>query len=123
MPSGRPVSDRSLLDDIEALVADAKTYLDAEVTYQKTRLSFVIDRLKSAAVYGTIGAIIGVVLLMAVAVGLIIALAPLITPWGATAVVAGLLALLLFLSLRKALSSWNSLMDAVQAGSEDDEPS
>ena len=123
MPSGHPVSDRSLLDDIEALVADAKTYFDAEVTYQKTRLSFVIDRLKSAAVYGTMGAIIGVVLLMAVAVGLIIALAPLITPWGATAVVAGLLALLLFLSLRKALSSWNSLMDAVQAGSEDDEPS
>ena len=123
MPSAKPVSDRSLLDDIEALVADTKTYFDAEVTYQTTRLSFVIDRLKSAAVYGTMGAIIGVVLLMAVAVGLIIALAPLVTPWGATAVVAGLLALLLFLSLRKALSSWNSLMDAVQAGSEDDKPS
>ena len=118
MPLGSPVSNRSLLDDIEALVADGKTYFDAEIAYQKTRLSFVVDRLKTAAVYGTVGAIVGVVLLIALSVGLIIALAPLITPWGATAVVAGLLAILLFASLKKALASWNSLMDALQAGSE-----
>ena len=121
VPSGSPVSNRSLLDDIEALVADAKTYFDAEIAYQKTRLSFVVDRLKNAAVFGTIGAIVGVVLLIAISVGLIIALAPLITPWGATAVVAGLLAILLFVSLKKALASWNSLMDALQAGSEGDD--
>lgn len=120
-PDDAPGSDRSLLEDVEALVADAKTYVDAELAYQKTRLSFVVDRLKSAAVYGTIGAIVGVVLLIALSVGLIIALAPLITPWGATAVVVLLLAILLFIALSRALSSWNSLMDALQAGSDDEE--
>ena len=123
-PSEAPVPDRSLLDDIEALVADARTYVDAELAYQKTRLSYIIDRLKSAAVYGAVGAIVGVVLLITLSVGLIIALAPLITPWGATAVVVLLLAILLFVALRRALSSWNALMDALQTGSDDegDEP-
>ena len=49
---GEPVGDlnaepRSLLDDVRALIDDGKTYLEAEVGFQKTRVAFVADRANS----------------------------------------------------------------------------
>lgn len=47
-PEGLPSSpDRSLTEDIGALIDDGKTYVEAELAYQKSRLAFVANRSKS----------------------------------------------------------------------------
>lgn len=84
----------SLADDVFALLEDGKTYAEAEVAFQKSRAGFAANRLKGAIVFA-LGAF-GVfhLALIAGTVGLVIALAPLIGPWAATAVVtAGLIIL------------------------------
>ncbi|UOR14943.1 phage holin family protein [Qipengyuania aquimaris] len=77
----------SLTDDLVALLEDGKTYAEAEVAYQKSRAGFTANRLKGAIAFG-LGAF-GVfhLALIAFTVGAVIALMPLLGPWGATALV------------------------------------
>lgn len=112
---GSTGAQRSLLDDIEALIDDGRTYLNAELSYQKTRASFVSDRLKKTIVFGGGAALLGFLALIGLTVGLIIALTPLLTGWGATAVVVGLLLLGTFLLLRRAARNWTSMMGVVRS--------
>ena len=81
----------SLTDDVRALIDDGKTYFEAELQFQKSRAAFVADRGRSGAIYGVAGLLLVHLALVALAIGLIIALTPLITAWGATAVVVGAL--------------------------------
>lgn len=101
-PAGIPAPpDDSLIDDVKNLVDDGKTYLEAEIQYQKTRAALVLDRTRSGAIYGA--AALGLVhlALVALVVGLVIALTPLITAWGATAAVVGvLIAIAVFFGLK-----------------------
>ena len=77
----------SLTDDLAALFEDGKTYAEAEVAFQKSRAAYAANRLKSAVVFG-LGAF-GVfhLALIALTVGVVIALVPLVGPWAATAIV------------------------------------
>lgn len=77
----------SLADDLLALFEDGKTYAEAEVAYQKSRAGYTANRLKSAVALG-FGAF-GVLhlALIALTVGVVIALIPLVGPWIATAIV------------------------------------
>ncbi|QZD95510.1 phage holin family protein [Qipengyuania gelatinilytica] len=77
----------SLTDDLFALLEDGKTYAEAEVAYQKSRAGFTANRLKGAIAFG-LGAF-GVLhlALISFTVGAVIALMPLLGPWGATGVV------------------------------------
>lgn len=77
----------SLADDALALFEDAKTYAEAEVAFQKTRASYTVGRLKGAIAFG-LGAF-GVLhlALIALTVGVVLALAPIVGPWAATAIV------------------------------------
>ena len=92
----------SLSDDATALFEDGKTYLQAELAYQRSRGSFVANRVKSLAIFA-IGALALLHLaLIALVVGLVIALIPVVGPWAATGIVvtvllvgAAILALLL----------------------------
>lgn len=93
----------SLKSDVEALIADGKTYLEAELAFQKSRAGYTADGAKWTAIYGA--AALGLIhlALIALTVGVLIALAPLIGPWLATAVVVALLllgALVFVLKLR-----------------------
>lgn len=106
--------DRSLLDDVHALIEDGKTYLEAELTFQKTRAAFAADRVRVAVVFGAVAVMLGSLALIGLTVGLIIALAPLLTAWGASALVVALLLLGAFLAARAAAKRWNHLMAAIQ---------
>lgn len=112
-------AQRSLLDDLEALIDDVRTYLDAELSYQKTRASFVSDRLKKAVVFGAGAAIIAFVALIGLIVGLIIALTPLLTGWGATAVVVGLMLVAAYILAKRAGRNWNSMMGVIRSDDPD----
>lgn len=105
--------ERSLLGDLQALIEDGKTYLEAEVGYQKTRAAYVADRAKAAVVFGAISVLLGFLALIGITVGLIIALTPLLTAWGASLLVVMLLALGAALAGSAAKRRWDRLMAVI----------
>jgi uncharacterized membrane protein YqjE len=109
---------RSLVGDVEALFEDGKTYLQAELAFQKTRAAFVADRAKGAFIFGAVAAVFGFLALIGLTVGLIIALTPWLTAWGASALVVFLLMAAAAISLRAASQRWNALMSAIDTDRE-----
>ena len=105
---------RSLVDDIEDLVGDARTYFDAEFSYQKSRAGFVADSLKRVILSAIIAIVVAFFAFGALTVGLIIALTPLVTAWGATAIVVGAMLLVIALLLFRAARGWSDMMGAIK---------
>ena len=87
----------SLFDDAYALYEDGKTYLEAEVAFQKSRASYASRETGSGIVFA-LGALAFLHLaLIGLVVGLIIALAPIIGPFVAVAAVVGTLLVLMII--------------------------
>ena len=91
--AGEPVPEDSLIEEVRDLVEDGRTYLETELQYQKTRAALVFDRGRTGAIYGLIALGLAHLALVALVVGLVIALTPLVSAWGATAIVVGVLAI------------------------------
>lgn len=108
----------SLFDDVEALVDDARTYFDAEVSYQKTRFAFVASCLKKGIAFIAIAAFVATLATIGLTVGLIIALTPLITAWGATAVVVLVYLLLAYVLIRQAIGAFRNMASAIREDEE-----
>jgi Flp pilus assembly protein TadB len=104
---------RSLLEDVETLIEDGKTYLEAETNYQRTRAIYVVDRVRAAAFFAAVAAAFGFIALIGLTVGLIIALAPVLTVWGSSALVVGLEFLMALYFARKASERWTRIMRAL----------
>ena len=102
----------SLTDDIFALFDDGKTYVEAEIAFQKSRSSFVANRAKLAAAYGAAAFGVLHLALIALTVGTVIALAPLVGPWIATAIVGGILIILGIVCLRMLKGKIDDIRDA-----------
>ena len=79
--------ERSLTDDLAALFEDGKTYAEAEFRYQQSRAAFAADRGRSGAIYAVAALTLVWLALVALVVGLVIALTPEVGPWAATAIV------------------------------------
>ena len=122
-PDGEFVSDeerveaRSLLEDLETLIDDGKTYLEAEANYQKSRALYIADSLPGIALNGAVAAALAFIALIGLTVGLIIALAPWLTAWGSSALVVGLEFVFALYFAKKAAARWNGIMTAL--GKED----
>lgn len=80
-----------LRNDITALVDDARTYAEAEIAFQKTRAGLAGKTAGRAVVLLVLAVVMLHIALIALAVGAVIALAPLVTIWGAIAIVVGVL--------------------------------
>ncbi len=103
---GEVPASPSIADELRLLIAAAKAAASAEVAYQSTRARLMAK----AAAWIAGGAVLALVLLyfvlMALVVGLLLALAPLLGHWGALgAVVGGLL----LATLIAALVAWGGL--------------
>lgn len=107
------VEARSLLEDLETLIDDGKTYLEAEANYQKSRALYIADSLPGIALNGAVAAALAFIALIGLTVGLIIALAPWLTPWGSSALVVGLEFIVALYFARKAAARWNAIMAAL----------
>lgn len=103
-------AERSLADDLRQLADDARTLAQAELAYQKSRAAFAGQEAKGIALLGVLAAILVFFSLMALTVGLVIALAPILTAWGATAAVFGGLLLAAMLCALLAASRWKRMM-------------
>jgi len=113
--------DRSLLEDVEALIEDGRTYFEAELNFQKTRAAFAADRAKKIAVLGAGAVVVLFLALIGLTVGLIIAFTPLLTAWGATALVVGAMLIVALLMLRGAAAKWGELLGAFDDADPGDE--
>lgn len=94
------VFDDSLIGELGALIDDGRTYAEAEIAFQKTRAKLAGRLLGVAAASVVVAIILLHIAFLALAVGLVIALAPLVTIWGAIAIVVGALLLAVFLLVR-----------------------
>jgi hypothetical protein len=100
-PALSEARERSLNEDLHQLAQDARSYAEAELQFQKTRAAYAASATKSIAIYAVVALVLVFFAAMALVVGLVIALAPLLTPWGSMAVVTlALLGLAVFLLLR-----------------------
>lgn len=111
---------RSLLEDIEMLVDDGKTYLEAEVHYQKSRALFVVDEIHSVAIFGAIAGAFGFIALIGLTVGLILALAPWLTTWGSSALVVGVELVVAIILARLAAVRWKRIMTVLASERKDE---
>lgn len=82
-----------LVADVRQLAADAKTLAEAELAYQASRAKVAGSAARNMALFGVAAFVLAFFALGALTVGLLLALTPLVTAWGATAIVVGLLAL------------------------------
>lgn len=105
MPGGEGSRDTSLLAQVRALIVDGQTLVEAELGYQKARIAYGWGRAKGIGALVLMALAFGFFALVALVVGLLLALTPLIGPWGALAVVglglAGLSALCLVSAIRR----------------------
>lgn len=84
----------SLVEEVANLLDDGVTYAQAEIAFQKTRAKLASRAGAYAAGYVAVALILLHISVLALAVGLVMALAPLVTIWGAVAIVVGALLLL-----------------------------
>ncbi|MFL0356697.1 phage holin family protein [Erythrobacter sp. GH1-10] len=110
--------DESLTEELAALLEDGRTYAEAELAFQKTRAKLAGKNVGSALGLLTVAIITLHIAVLALAVGLVIALEPLVTIWGAIGIVVGVLLLLtvmLALAAKSRIGRLNILF-----GSDDD---
>lgn len=102
----------SLFEDVETLIDDGRVALAAEFQYQKARLTYSGKVGVKLAVYAVAALLLAHCVLVALTVGLLLALTPLVTALGATAIVAGGYLLAMLVSLWLALRSWRKIRSA-----------
>ncbi|KPP93228.1 phage holin family protein [Erythrobacter sp. HL-111] len=81
----------SLTEELAALIDDGRTYVGAEINFQKTRASLAGKHAGIALGLAVVAVVVLHVAVLAFAVGLVMALAPLVTIWGSIAIVVGTL--------------------------------
>ena len=116
--SGEDSAQPSFFADMQALAADGRNFLEAEVAFQKTRLAYAGARGKSALIAIFVALVLVIFALFALIVGILLALTPLLTAWGATAVV---VSLLLIAALVCVLSAMRNAKRIKHAFRKDDE--
>lgn len=109
---------QSLTDEVAALIDDGKTYVEAELSFQKTRAAYTAKRGKSALLLGLFALGFVHLALVALVVGAVIALTPYVTAWGATAIVVGLLLLGTFILLMLMRNHTRAIGDAFREENE-----
>jgi uncharacterized membrane protein YqjE len=111
-------ADRSLIEDLRLLAGDARTLAEAEFAYQKSRASTLGGGLGKIVGLGALAALLVMLALVALVVGLVLALTPVLTAWGATAVVTVVLLLLALVLALWARSSWARLVALLEGTDE-----
>jgi fatty acid desaturase len=91
--------EASLVTLLRALIEDTQSLVEAEAGYWRAALAYALGRAKNIALLLVLALFFAFFTLMAIVVGLLLALAPLIGAWAALALVAVTLGLLTVLAL------------------------
>jgi hypothetical protein len=106
-------AERSLVDDLRRLSEDARALARAELAYQKSRAAFAGQEVKRITLLGLLAGVLVFFALMALTLGLVLALTPLLTALGATAAVVGGLLAIAALCALVALGRWRRMVAAL----------
>ena len=98
-----------LIAELRLLLQDASTFARSEIAYQASRARVVGVGLRQIAIFALFTLIFVVFALGGLTVGLLLALTPLVTAWGATAIVVGALVLGAALCVMAGLGSWRRM--------------
>jgi len=102
-PDREEAETPSLPTLLRALIEDVQTLVEAEAGFLRAALAYALSRAKSIALLLVLALFFAFFALMAIVVGLLLALAPLIGPWGALGLMTVALGLLGAVSLRLAI--------------------
>jgi len=111
-----PAEPPSLATLLRALIEDAQTLAEAELGYWRTALGFAVARIKTIALLLVGALFFAFFALMALVVGLLLALAPLIGAWGAMALVTVVLALVATWCVRRAITRGRRMIGLLRDG-------
>lgn len=106
---------RSLAEDIHALIDDSKTYAQAELAFQKSRIGYVSNRGKSGVGYALAALGFLHLALIALVVGGIMTLAPIIGAGLATLAIVGLLGAGVLVAALLAKRRFSSISEAFES--------
>ena len=109
-------AERSLVEDVRQLAEDARTLAEAELAYQRSRASLAGSSIGRIAGLGTLALVLVYFALMALVFGLVLALVPHLTTWGATAAVVLGLLIAAALAAGVALAKWKRLSALLKDG-------
>lgn len=102
-------TERSLAEDIKALVSDGRLLAEAEIDFHKKRAIYGANEGKNVAISFAIAGVLAFFAVMGLVFGLILALGQIITYWGSTAVVVGALLLVAMIFVSKGKSRLNRM--------------
>jgi len=102
--------DIPLLDELRQFREDARTYAEAELAFQKSRAAILAAGARDVALLGVAGFVAVVFALVALTVGALLALTPLLGAWGATGAVTGVLVLAALIAVWLARRRWRGIM-------------
>jgi hypothetical protein len=111
--AGEEARSRHLEDDLRALVDGGLALARTEVALQKARASFAAGKLKWIAVLGVLAALLVFFSLVALTVGLVVALTPVLGALGATFAVFGGLVLVAAVCALLASRQWRRMVTAL----------
>lgn len=86
-PERGEFSDLSLAQELRQLANEAKSVAQTELAFQKSRAAYAGAETKTIALLFGVALVIAFFALMALVVGVVIALGPILGPWGAMAAV------------------------------------
>lgn len=87
------IEDETIIEELSALVEDAGIYATAELAFQRTRAKLAGRNIVAVLAFVVLAIILLHISIIALAVGLVIALEPLVTIWGAIGIVVGIMLL------------------------------
>lgn len=85
-PSTSGAAERSLVEDIKDLASDGRTFLEAELAYQKSRAAVAGAGAKGIAGWASLALALVFFALMALVLGVLLGIAAVIGIWAATGV-------------------------------------
>lgn len=112
-PLPEVAEDPTFAEDLQQLLQDARALAQAELAFQKTRVAYAGAEARAVALLGTVAAVLVFFAAMALVVGAVIALGPLLTPWGAMAAVTAALLLIAGICALLAKARLSRMMNAI----------
>lgn len=110
------LSEEGIGAAIKALIDDGQTLVEAEIAYRKSQAAYGMGEAKAIVVLLLLGFAFGFFTLLAIVVGLLLALAHYVGVSGALAIVGGVLALLAAFCLARAIRRIRLAKAALGAG-------
>ncbi len=89
LPEATELPEATLGEDLRELIDQGKVLAEAELAWQKSRAAFAGSQAGGIALLAALAMALAFFALMALTFGLVLALAPLLTAWGAMGAVAG----------------------------------